>query len=393
MSQKDFISETARFLQEEIVLVRRDLHMMPELSFKEHNTASFAYDTLTNLGYQARAGIAKTGVLADLGQGPKIAIRADMDALPVNENNELAYKSKVKNVMHACGHDAHVAIALASAKILSSQANIVPVRFLMQPAEEASDEEGKSGAFRMIQDGALNDVRAIIGLHVDATIKPGQVAIAKGPVMAAADSFLIKVIGSGGHGAFPESTIDSVVIASYVVSGLQQVVSRRISAFSPAVVTIGSMHSSSAAGNVISDYVELKGTIRSFSADVRKTLMDEVEKVCQIACALGGSYSIDYEYGYPATVNHDEITQVMQDCAREIVGANNVVHCNPKLWSEDFSMYQEKIPGSFMFLGVKIESSPRKHHSPDFDIDESGLYLGAAILAKTACKLSEVLNQ
>ncbi len=378
----------AKSLQSQIISQRRHFHQNPELSFNEIKTGSYLADQFSQLGYKVTHPVAKTGLLADLLPQPKIAVRADMDALPIQEENDLTYKSTTPNVMHACGHDAHMAIALACANLLSQQKNL-PVRFLLQPAEENSDKEGKSGAYRMIEAGALANIQAIIGLHVDSTLKPGQVAIASGPVMAASDSFTLKIIGSGGHGAFPESTIDAVVIQAYIITQIQQIISRKISAFEPGIITIGSVKSSSNAGNVISDYVEMKGTIRSFNKVTRDKLVKELDNVCKSAINLGGNYEIKYEFGYPATVNDKNIAQFMKESAANIVGEENVVECTPKLWSEDFSMYQELIPGAFMFLGAKISDAPRCHHNPKFDIDESGLYYGAAILADTVIRLNE----
>ncbi len=382
------ILEKSYALQTDIVNQRRYLHANPELSFAEFNTGAYLKQELAKLGYIINYPIAKTGLTADLTTNPKIAIRADMDALPIQENNNCIYQSKVKNIMHACGHDAHMSIALACAKLLTEDQNL-PVRIIMQPAEENSDEAGKSGAYRMIEAGALNGIQAIIGLHVDANIKPGQIAIASGPVMAASDSFKLKIIGAGGHGAFPESTIDAVVLSAYLITQFQQIISRKISAFEPAILTIGAIHSSSIAGNVISDFVELKGTIRSFSKQIRQTLIQELDNICQTTKNLGGNYEIQFESGYPATVNHPGIAQIMKTTAIKLIGAQNVIESTPKLWSEDFSLYQELIPGAFMFLGAKIEDSPRKHHHPNFDLDESGLYLGTAIMAQTVMELNK----
>ena len=215
----------------------------------------------------------------------------------------------------------------------------------------------------------------------------GKVAIMHGPVMAAADGFRITIKGQGGHGAYPEATIDAVVIAAQIVQAIQQIVSRRIPAIEPAVVTIGSIHSSSIRGNVISDRVELLGTIRSFNEDIRKKLIKEVDRVCSMAKALGGDYETEYEMGYPATVNEPRITEVMRKAAVDTIGAENVIAVPLKTWAEDFSMLAQAAPGCFMFLGGEIAGDRRAHHSPTFDLDESGLHIGPAILAETARRL------
>jgi amidohydrolase len=383
--------EKAKKLQHEIVEIRRHLHANPELSFCEEQTANLVAEKLSALGYKVKSGLGKTGVIGDLGSqpGPKVAIRADMDALPIDESPDRIYRSKNQGVMHACGHDAHVACALAAAKIWAGWANDVSgsLRLLMQPAEEFRDAEGKSGAYRMIEDGALEKVRSIIGLHMDASLPCGKVGISAGPVMAAGDAFKVTITGKGGHGAFPENTVDPVVIGAQVVQAIQQIVSRRISALDVAVITVGSFQSSSTRGNVISDHVELLGTIRTFNPHIRKTIFDELEKACSIARILGGDYRIDYETGYPATVNEPRTTETMRQVAIDLIGEDNVIALPPKTWSEDFSMYQELVPGAFMFLGCEIAGDRRSHHTATFDIEESGLYIGSAILAETAKRL------
>lgn len=377
-------------MQPQIVELRRHLHAHPELSFHEFETAKLSAEKLAQLGYTVKTGVGKTGVVADFGKndsGVTIAVRADMDGLPIDETNRAPYLSKNKGVMHACGHDAHVSCGLAAAEILTGEEVGGRIRMLMQPAEEFGDDEGKSGAYRMLEDDALNGVSAVIGLHMDAGLEAGKVAIMPGPVMAAADGFTIKIKGVGGHGAYPETTIDAVVLAAQVVQAVQQIVSRRVSALDPAIITIGSIHSSSSRGNVISEEVTLEGTFRTFNEDVRKHIVEELDKACSIARMLGGDYEIKYEMGYPTTVNDPEIAEIMKRAAIDLVGAENVITVKPKTWSEDFSMFAQKVPGAFMFLGGEIKGDTRLHHSPTFDLDESGLWIGTAVLAETAKRL------
>lgn len=386
---KEFLS-TAKKLEKETIELRRHLHKHPELSFHEFKTAKLMNQKLDSLGYKTKSGVGKTGIVADLGtSGPVIAIRADMDGLPIEEENKAGYVSGNHGVMHACGHDGHMACGITAAKMLSETEFPGRVRMVMQPAEEFGDEEGKSGAYRMLEDDALNGVSAIIGLHMDASLPAGQVGIIPGPIMAAADSFTIHILGKGGHGAYPESTVDAVVIAAQVVGAIQQIISRRISALDPAIVTIGSFHSSSTRGNIISESVVLEGTFRTFNQAVREQIMVELDRACQLARVLGGDYKIDYELGYPTTVNDPEVTDIMRQAAVDLIGAENVIAIKPKTWSEDFSMFAEKVPGAFMFLGAEISGSTRSHHSPTFDLDESGLYIGSAVLAETARRLAE----
>ncbi|MBX9770237.1 MAG: amidohydrolase [Candidatus Obscuribacterales bacterium] len=381
-----FLAE-AKLKQSDIVSLRRQIHQNPELSFQEKETAKLAAEKLSALGYEIKTGVGKTGVVANLGSGYTVAVRADMDGLPIQETTGTPYQSKNANVMHACGHDAHVSCVLTTAELLAKAKPDGCVRILMQPAEEYSDSEGKSGAMRMIEDGAMKGVSAVIGLHMDASLEAGKVSILTGPTMAAADVFKITIVGKGGHGAYPETTIDSVYLSSIIIQAIQQIVSRKVSALDPAVITVGSVKSSSVRGNVISDYVELLGTLRSFNKATRSKLMEELEKACSLARNFGGDYKLEWELGYPATINDASVAAIMRKAACDLIGAENVVEIPPKTWSEDFSLLAEAAPGAFMFLGGEIKGDRRQHHSPTFDIDESGLYLGSAILAETAARL------
>jgi amidohydrolase len=394
------VVDKAKKLQSEIVELRRHLHQNPELSFHEFETAKLTAQKLEAAEFRVKKGVGKTGVIGDLGEGPVIAIRADMDALPIAEKNNTAYTSKHAGVMHACGHDAHVACAMATAKILAASGARLngSIRMLMQPAEEFSDEDGKSGARRMIEDDAMSNVEAIIGLHMDGSMPAGKIGLCAGPMMAAVVSFSIEIYGKGGHGAFPETTIDAVILGTNVVQAIQQIVSRRVAATDPAIITIGSFQSSSTRGNVISEQVTLVGTFRTFDKEVAKKLRQDLESACSIARALGGDYKIHYDEGYPALVTDPKIVDVMRQAAIDIIGEENVITLKPKCWSEDFSMFAELAPAAFMFLGgaaknVAHDPSFFPHHTPTFDIDESGLWIGSAILSETAFRLHEKLRQ
>ncbi|MBY0548646.1 MAG: amidohydrolase [Candidatus Obscuribacterales bacterium] len=383
--------ERARELQPDIIETRRYFHQHPELSFQETETAKVNAARLKELGYSVQTGVAKTGVVGDIGTGRIVAIRADMDGLPIEEANNLPFASANQGVMHACGHDAHMACGLAAAKLLSGETNIDgAVRILMQPSEENVDAELKSGAMRMLEEGVMDRVSAVIGLHVDSSLPAGKVAIMPGAVMAAADVFRITIIGKGGHGAYPESTIDAVALSAQVINALQQIVSRRIAAVEPAVLTIGSVSSSSTRGNIISETVTLLGSIRSFNDETRNKLKEEITRACNITRALGGDFKLDYQLGYPATVNNFTVAMLMNEVARELIGEENVITIPPKTWSEDFSVLAQAAPGAFMFLGCEVRGDRRSHHSPTFDIDESHLFLGPAILAETAKRLMTI---
>lgn len=388
-SSKNFL-ERSKSMEKEIIDLRRLLHRHPELSFQETETARLSAERLRSLGFTVRESIARTGVVGDLSSGKRIiGIRADMDGLPILEGNKAGYTSENKGVMHACGHDAHVSCGLHAARLLAEMDSLPgSVRILMQPAEEAVDEEGKSGACRMVEEGVMDGVSAVIGLHMDASIPAGKVAIMPGPVMASCDMFEIVIQGKGGHGAYPETTIDAVVLAAQVINAIQQIISRRIPALEPAVITVGSVQSSSTRGNVISDRVTLIGTVRSFNEDVRKKLQVEIERCCKLVRAYGADYTLHYETGgYPTTVNDPKVAAVMRAAAVDLIGEENVITVPKKTWSEDFSMLAQAAPGAFMFLGGEMKDYTRSHHSPDFDIDESGLYIGPAILAETALRL------
>lgn len=383
--------ERARELQPDIIETRRYFHQHPELSFQETETAKVNAARLKELGFAVKTGVAKTGVVGDIGTGRIIAIRADMDGLPIEESRRMPFASKNEGVMHACGHDAHMACGLAAACLLSNETGLTgAVRILMQPSEENVDSQLKSGAMRMIEEGVMDGVSAVIGLHVDSSLPAGKVAIMPGAVMAAADVFKITIIGKGGHGAYPESTIDAIALSAQVINALQQIVSRRIAAVEPAVLTIGSVSSSSTRGNIISETVTLLGSIRSFNDETRNKLKEEIVRACSIARALGGDFELEYQLGYPATVNNLTIATIMNETARDLIGEDNVITIPPKTWSEDFSVLAQAAPGAFMFLGCEINGDRRSHHSPNFDIDESSLFLGPAILAETAKRLMTV---
>ena len=378
----------ANQLKDQIIAWRRDFHAHPELSFQEFRTAAKVAEIMTGFGYRVRTGVGKTGVVAEIGSGgPVLPIRADMDALPIHEQTGAEYASQNPGVMHACGHDAHVAIALGAAKLLAEEKFNGTVRFLFQPAEENEDEEGLSGAPRMIEDGAIEGVDAVIALHVDAHTPPGMVTINDGAASAGADGFRITIKSSGGHGAAPELTTDPIFLSSHLILALHGIVSRRVNAFDPAVLTVGSIHAGHA-DNVIPAQVELGGTIRYMSQAVQETIHAEVEKALGIVEVMGGEAGLRIDKGYPPSYNQEKVVNLLRGVAVDLIGEENIHPPQRHMGAEDFGYFAQHTPGAMFFLGARIEPEDN-HHSPTFDIDESCLPLGAAIFAESALRFFE----
>jgi amidohydrolase len=379
----------AQQIAEQLVQWRRDVHMHPELGFQETRTAALIVDELQAMGYWVRPRVGRTGVVADLGTGsPVVAIRADMDALPVQEENQVPYASQVPGVMHACGHDAHVACALGAARLLREVDFPGTVRFLFQPAEETDDEEGISGAPRMIEDGAMENVDAIIALHVDSSIPVGDIGLTAGPANAGVDTLYATILGRGGHGSKPENTIDPIYIASHVVLALYGILARRIAAREPAVISIGSIHSGQV-DNVIPEKAEMLATIRYTSPETQQLLHREIEQALGVAKALGGDCEHRIVIGFPPMSNDPGIIRLLGQVGSDILGADHLQYLEPRMGSEDFGFFSALVPGAMFYLGCKLPDAPREHHSPHFDIDERCLPIGAAILAQAALQLFE----
>jgi amidohydrolase len=378
--------ERAKEIQGQLIKWRRDFHMHPELGFQETRTSSRVAKILESLGYQVRRGVGRTGVVSDIGSGaPIFAIRADMDALPITEENDVPYISKNPGVMHACGHDAHTAMLLGVAKLLSKEDFPGTVRLLFQPSEEIGDSEGISGATRMVNDGAMQGVEMVIALHVNPQIPVGSIGAEAGAVSGGVDSFFGKVIGIGGHGAKPNETIDPIYITAHVILALNGIVSRRLHPFHPAVISIGSLHGGQAE-NVIPRKVDIKGTLRFTEPKVQKQIHTEITRAFELARTLGGNYELRFEIGSPPMVNHPIAVDLIKSTAAELIGIENIHPIPKELGAEDFGSFMDRAPGAMFLLGTRIEGDERFGHNRRFDIDERALPIGTAILAETALR-------
>jgi amidohydrolase len=365
---------------------RREIHQHPELGFQETQTAAKVSTLLKGWGYRVRTGVGKTGVVAELGSGaPVIAIRADMDALPILEMNSAPYASTFTGKMHACGHDSHVAMALGAAALLAQTPYTGTVRMLFQPSEEANDQDGFSGAPRMIQDGAIEGVDRVIALHVDPATAVGDIRITEGSSSGGVDSFFVTLYGKGGHGAAPHHTIDPIYLSGHVILALHGIVSRRLDPFAPAVVSLGSLHAGQAE-NVIPDQVEISGTIRFLDHEVRQQIHAEINRALEIARTLGGDYQLKIVPGTPPMINDPQVVESIRQAAAEILGSEHVLPPQLGLGAEDFGCFSEIAPGAMFGLGCRIEGDERHLHHPAFDLDERCLPVGAAILAETAAR-------
>jgi amidohydrolase len=379
--------ERAREIESKLVAWRREFHAHPELGFRETRTAARVAEELRALGYRVQVGVGRTGVLAERGDGrPVVAVRADMDALPIEEENEVPYASQVPGVMHACGHDAHVAMGLGVATLLAEEAFPGTLRLLFQPAEELEDEEGISGAPRMIEDGALDGVSAVLALHVAAALATGDVAVQSGSASAGVDTFYATVIGRGAHGARPHEGVDPILLAGHVVLALHGIVSRRLDPCEPAVVSVGSIHGGHA-DNVIPDHVDLSGTLRFTTAEARDRIHAEVGRALEVARALGGDYRLRIVSGCPPVVNDPEMVELLRRVAVDLLGKEHVRLPVRAMGAEDFSFFSALAPGAMFRLGCQIEGDERRAHSPRFDLDERCLPIGTAVLSEAALRL------
>lgn len=376
--------EKAKAIHSQLSAWRRDFHMYPELGFRETRTATKIAEIMEGFGYSVRREVGRTGVVADSGSGsPCIAIRADMDGLPLQELTGAVYASQVPGAMHACGHDSHMACALGAALLLSQEQFPGLVRFIFQPSEEVADEEGISGAPRMIAEGALDSVDAIIALHVEAATPCGAIRTEIGPASGGVDSWFGEIIGRGGHGAYPHEALDPFFLTAQVINALNAIVSRRIYPFHPAVISIGSLHGG-CTENVIPERVSLTGTLRYTEKEVQEQLHTEIRRAFEVAQTLGGEYELKFEIGSPPMVNHPEISELVAVVGRDLLGTENVLPWRKELGAEDFGCFMDLVPGTMFALGVLGSGPVTGLHNPYFDLDEECLPIGAAIFAETA---------
>lgn len=385
-----------RDLHEQLVDLFRNFHQYPELSFKEEKTSGFISRFLGDLGFMVTENMGQTGIVAVLegaGPGPAIAIRADMDALPIKEETGLSYSSRTEGIMHACGHDVHMTCALGAATILAKEKDSMKGSLVMifQPAEEIN-----LGAKAMIEEGLFEKFRIhmIFGLHNQPDVPSGRVAIREGGLMAAVDRIEISISGKGGHGGVPHRNIDPIVAAGSVIMNLQSIVSRNVNPLDAAVISLGTLHGGTA-NNVVPDCIEMTGTVRTFDPEVRKMMEPKIRQVVEnSAAAFGCRGALNYIYQLPAVMNPPIPTRIVHDAASRVIGENNIVHPIPSTGGEDFSLFQEKVPGCFFWLGVGNPDKGAVHpwHSPKFTIDEDALMIGAEVLAETVRQAMEHLS-
>ncbi|MEW9667444.1 M20 family metallopeptidase [Ammoniphilus sp. 3BR4] len=384
--------EQAQGLSEKIVGWRRQLHAHPELSYQEYQTSQFVVDMLKTIpGMSVEKGVGyPTAVVGTLssGEGPTIAIRADMDALPIIEDNKHSYCSKHQGVMHACGHDAHTSILLGAAHMLAecfeNQQLRGTVKFIFQPAEESTDENGLTGAVHMIRAGVLEGVDCAIALHMSPENPLGEVQVNAGYSMANVDVFEATITGTGGHGAYPHLGTDPIWMLGPVLQALHGIVSRKVSPLDAAVVSIGQVHAGSAS-NIIPSEVHIQGTLRSYTPEVRELLIAEVEKAFSLVDILGGSYSFTAHRGEPALKNDATVNEWIKETIQDLYPNCQLVQTPFGLGGEDFAYMAQAVPAAMFFLGCALpDGIKRELHTPIFDIDERCLPMGAAIMAETA---------
>ena len=373
-------------LQGEMQEWRRDIHAHPEIAFEEHRTAQIVADKLESFGIEVETGIAGTGVVGTLRKGMgnrSIGLRADLDALLINETNDFKYKSKNPGQMHACGHDGHTTMLLGAAKYLSEQGNFDgTVNFIFQPAEE-----NEGGGRVMIEDGLFDKypVESVYGMHNIPGMPVGSFAIKPGPIMAAFDIFNLKVIGRGGHAAMPQTTVDPIIVGTKIIDAFQAIISRSIDPQEPSVLSVTQFHGGDAY-NVIPNQVEIKGCTRCFSPNVQKKLEDEMRQISESICkAYGADCEFHYEHRYPATINSEEEANLAGQVAQEIVGEERVnLSPKPGMGSEDFAYMLQEKPGSYIWIGNGDGEGSCMIHNPGYDFNDEILPIGATYWVKMA---------
>ncbi|WP_205672397.1 M20 family metallopeptidase [Ammoniphilus sp. YIM 78166] len=393
----DSIAEKAQELSGKVAEWRQQLHSHPELSYQEYRTSQFVADILKTIpGMAVETGVGyPTAVVGTLsaGVGPTIALRADMDALPIMEENQTPYRSQQEGVMHACGHDAHTSILLGVAHVLAErferQELTGTVKFIFQPAEESTDENGLTGAVHMIRAGVLDGVDCAIALHMSPENPVGEIQVNAGYSMANVDVFDAKIFGTGGHGAYPHLGTDPIWMLGPVLQALHGIVSRKVSPLDAAVVSVGQIHAGSAS-NIIPSEVTVQGTLRSYTPEVREQLITEVEKVFSLVDILGGSYTFHAQRGEPALKNDETVNEWIKQTLQDLYPDCRLVHTPFGLGGEDFAYMAQRVPAAMFFLGCALpDGIKRELHTPIFDIDERCLPMGVTILAEIAKRFLE----
>ena len=385
------ILERSKAIHEDIRTWRRTIHRYPELGFTEQRTGQLVQKTLKKLKIPFQTQVAKTGIVAEIkgGKGATVGLRADMDALPIQEENGFDFDSTRPGLMHACGHDAHTSMLLGAATILKGLSNegklAGNIRLLFQPSEEGWDSEGKSGGRRMVEEGLLQDVEAVFGLHVEPHLTVGQLSTRSGPMLASVDDFTLVITGHGGHAAAPHLTQDIVALSSLVINAIHHIASRRIDPVEHGLITVATIHAGHAS-NVIDTQIKITGTIRSMKPEVRQNLHKELKKACSIVKAFDADFDLKIGIGYPSTVNNTTATQIAIQATETIFGKKNVKEAPMQMGAEDFSYMAQAAPGCFMLLGVKNKKWKQSYsvHTPTFRIDEDALPLGTAALCVSA---------
>lgn len=390
-SREQQIAAAADAIKTKLIEMRRDFHMHPELSNREERTSRIVAERLRALGFdEVKTGVGKygvVGVLKGAKPGPVVAVRADMDALPIQENIDVPYKSQNAGVKHACGHDLHTTIELGVAEVLSKMRDQIAgsIKFIFQPAEEGAPAGEEGGAGLMIKDGALDTPKpqAIYGLHVMPNIEVGQVGVNSGPAMASSERFVIKVRGKKVHGAYPHDGIDAVVVAAQCVTALQTIRSRRIDTQEPLVITIGSIHGGNRF-NIISDEVVMEGTMRTLSEQVRNNAHQMMHDTLKgVTAAFGANYELEFADPNPVTYNDPKLVEETLPTMKRILGDASIVTPKPQMGAEDFSKFQQVVPGFFYFLGVgnRAKGITAMIHTPEFDADEASIGIGVKLMA------------
>lgn len=385
----EHINSNIEMVNKDVIRWRRHLHQNPELSFEEENTSQFVYETLNQFEGLEVSRPTKTGVLACLrggSSGPVLALRADMDALPLQEENDFEFASRIPGKMHACGHDGHTAILLGTAKVLSQIRNRIhgEVRFIFQHAEEMHP----GGARQLVEAGVMEGVAWVIGLHLWSPLPTGRIGIKAGPVLAAPDEFSITIGGRGGHAALPHVTVDPIVVASQVVLNLQQIVSRNIDPLEPVVLSVTQFHAGTA-HNIIPEKVELNGTVRTFKPELRTEVRRLMEQIIKgVTGAHGAAYEFSYQEGYRPVINDEQVTARVRQILVEVFGPDAVLEGVPEMGGEDFSAYQEVAPGTFFNVGAgDTKKDYYPHHHPLFSINEASLSVGVKAFVHIALKM------